>query len=241
MNNKFYLFKVYNAIAIFKGYDVDYYKNSPSFVPNLQSEILTYLNNQEAQISGLDFTNFYSFLWRDENTDLIYQNYVADAINQFQTRFYEWNIELINEKDANQPYLLSRSIKFVERLCNTISNLYPKYAKLLELYASKQNELINDISVVEVESRTDSASGIARVNDTPQESGDYSTNDYTSSVSKTESSGSTSNRKTRAEQKDTYINLLKEVEEKLSNIMLAFVNEIGYRLTWYSGGGEYEE
>ena len=126
-----------------------------------------------------------------------------EAINCFRNyiwpRFYQ---EFIIYTDSDE------SESFVEKLCRTKAGQImswwqsssEKYSLLIQNLTANKSKLLDDVK----------SSSIARFNDTPQNSGDFSDDNHTSNITKTESSSNVG----------TMMQRLNEIEDNIKQLYL---------------------
>lgn len=95
------------------------------------------------------------------------------------------------------------------KMYNIIQWTKQKYETLISYYTSNLTKLMDGVEA--------SSRGTSRFNDTPQGSGDYSDDPHTSSINQNETK--------YEDDKDTKVQRLKEIQDKMSNIMLDWVKE----------------
>lgn len=98
---------------------------------------------------------------------------------------------------------------FVSKLIYLLEMTAPRYLKLLEVYASASAQLLNPVEIT--------SSGTTRFNDTPQDSGDFSSDSHTTNL--TEDSRTTTN------DLDTKMGRIREIESSYNNLLLNWSNE----------------
>lgn len=120
-------------------------------------------------------------------------------------RFYEKYTfyTLSEEMDSNKKN------NFIAKLLTILEMTSPRYLKLLEVYESEKNKLLDPVKIT--------SGGITRFNDTPQDEGDFANDEHTTNL--TEDSRETSN------ELDTRMARIKEIESNYNNILLNWSNE----------------
>lgn len=93
----------------------------------------------------------------------------------------------------------------MEKFIGVLRRTYNKYTKLISLYDAEKDNLMNNIS----------STNVARFNDTPQNGGDYSSDTYTTNITKQEQSTEGATKITR----------LEEIRQGYDDLYVAWANE----------------
>ena len=99
--------------------------------------------------------------------------------------------------------------EFMAKLFMIAEMTAPKYEKMLSLYASQDSHLLDGISTT--------TSGTSRFNDTPQDGGDFSDDEHTTTI--TQQSGEVLN------DGDTKMGRINEIQMNYRNLLLDWANE----------------
>ena len=170
-------------------------------------------------------------------------------------RYYnEYVFSLDEEVEQNNSKFVEAFNNFRARFMNIILMTYPKYSKLLDLYASEEQNLVaklsrtteGNIKNTGTQGISGSNSNIRKDNDTPQGSGDFSDDTHTSFLSKDNGSTSstrTDNLNTDTESSETWdnepiIDRLKKIQDSYKSIMADWVEE--FRILFVEGGNLHE-
>lgn len=118
---------------------------------------------------------------------------------------------LFTEKEigTSESEVVQAWFPFWLRFYNILQWTKEKYETLITYYRSNLTKLMDDVVTT--------SDGMSRFNDTPQNTGDFSDDSHSSSINQNES--------TFHDEKDTKVQRLKEIQDKMSNIMLDWVNE----------------
>ena len=128
-------------------------------------------------------------------------------LNHFIYRFWESYCCLTyDEDDDTLNYAFNR---FWSKVHSIYNFTYDKYGTLLDIYEDKLDKLMNPI--------TSSSSSINKFNDTPQGEGDYSDDEHTTSLYR--------NIGQVEQDASTPIDRIKEIQNKITNVMLDWTNE----------------
>ena len=131
--------------------------------------------------------------------------------NYIWPRFYQEAIIYVDSDESES---------FVEKFCRTkvgqimawwISST-DKYSLLLRNLNNNKSKLLDDVK----------SSSVARFNDTPQNSGDFSDDNHTSTVTKTENSSNVS----------TMMARLNEIEDNIKQLYIDWSNEFRKFIIW---------
>lgn len=98
---------------------------------------------------------------------------------------------------------------FIAKLLYVLEMTSPRFLKLLTLYSSEDNKLLDKIA--------SSGTSISRFNDTPQNGGDWSADGYTTNITQGSSSSQTDG--------DTKMGRLAEIQREYRNLLLDWSNE----------------
>ena len=126
-------------------------------------------------------------------------------------RFYQEAIIYIDQNESES---------FLEKFCRTkVGNIIAwwqssseKYSLLIQNLEANKSKLLDDVK----------SSSIARFNDTPQNSGDFSDDNHTSNITKTESSSNVG----------TMMQRLNEIEDNIKQLYLDWSDEFRKFIIW---------
>ena len=126
-------------------------------------------------------------------------------------RFYQEAIIYVDSDESES---------FVEKLCRTKAgqimswwqSATEKYSMLIQNFENNKQKLLDDVKY----------SSIARFNDTPQNSGDFSDDNHTSNITKTESSSNVG----------TMMQRLNEIEDNIKQLYIDWSNEFRKFIIW---------
>lgn len=117
----------------------------------------------------------YTF-WDDSNST--FRDYVADVLNMLGNRYGDRYVCAFGYDDED-----SEKAEAVEKagylILGALDATYDRYAPVLKYYKDKETALYSQIQSTAIAS--------ARFNDTPQDEGDYSAENFTSSITQTSS------------------------------------------------------
>lgn len=158
-----------------------------------------------------DYTN--APLWKSDSAA---KDYLEELYSLVFARYYEdlcvktpYNFELDEDSQVLDVDTIDR---FITNFINIIVLTYPKYSTLLSVYQSKEGKLLDQINSMQ--------SGVARFNDTPQnsESDDEFENDnHVTNITKTSASNTTDGM--------TPIERLKQIQDGYKSVMRDWSNE----------------
>ena len=168
--------------------------------------------------------------WDDEDQFVFLKPYYLDLINEVLSRyafevftsisryFNPWDLQMVS---LDNPVVGEAFYKDFIQLLDYMNRTAPKYSKLLDVYSSAENKLMNRLST-EVYAGA-SVDGSSRFNDTPQDGGMYADDSHTSNITQTKSTTS-SNSATTYDDKNI-MQRLDEVQTMYRNIMSQWVDE----------------
>lgn len=153
----------------------------------------------------------------------IYNRYKDEYFIAYRKDYTPWDESLPDITDSEVQDILLRQMWI---LLNYIDKTSPKYRKLLALYTSAENKLLDKLQTI-VDADADS-NGTSRFNDTPQnpaEEDEFAEDDYTTNLTKSTShseSGSTT-----SYDEGTIMSRLDEIHRLYQNVMERWVGEFG--------------
>lgn len=191
-------------------YTLDDIRNAINLVPNEKGPYTmlaaSYLNLTSFMNSCLQKTGLTTIHVTTETAES--QNCFRDYI---WPRFYQ---EAITYTDSDE------SETFVEKFARTkVGQIFAwwlssveKYSMLIQNLEANKSKLLNDVK----------SSSIARFNDTPQNSGDFSDDNHTSNITKTENSSNVG----------TMMQRLNEIEDNIKQLYIDWSNEFRKFIIW---------
>ena len=135
--------------------------------------------------------------WANSN----YEKVMDLVLKRFREHYTFWTKDETPDTDKAEL--------FVSKIIYLLEMTAPRYLKLLEVYASASAQLLNPVEIT--------SSGTTRFNDTPQDSGDFSSDSHTTNL--TEDSRTTTN------DLDTKMGRIREIESNYNNLLLNWSNE----------------
>lgn len=151
------------------------------------------------------------YLGTNNLQSLLTDNYVEEMWQQLYVWFRrEYAIKVEEGVDR-----MDAEAEFLSILCNKIADSYDYYTTILKIYNDNKNKLMDKVKSI--------ATGSTRFNDTPQNSGTFDTDPYTSNI--TQNEGTTeSDLKTTMERikeiQDSYRDFLGEWAKSFRNIFI---------------------
>ena len=164
-------------------------------------------------------SGFVSFM----NKCLLYSNYseiegtIEDAqgyecfVNYIWPRFYQEAIIYV-DSDEDEDFVKKFCRTKVGQIMAWWKSSMEKYTMLIQNLEANKKKLLDDVK----------SSSVARFNDTPQNSGDFSDDQHTSTVTKTENSSNVG----------TMMQRLNEIEDNIKQLYLDWSNEFRKFITW---------
>ena len=110
---------------------------------------------------------------------------------------------------TGSEFSVDKQKNFIAKMITILEMTSPRYLKLLEVYASADEELLSPVEIV--------SEGLTRFNDTPQDEGDFANDEHTTNL--TQDSRTTSN------DLDTKMGRIREIESNYNNLLLNWSNE----------------
>ena len=153
----------------------------------LQDFLMSNANYElDNMVGDWDFVGwmFDSFMGNTEGDyDPIYADNTKNAIanellNKYMVpRYYNWAIGWVDGEEPNDINTGPLKRHFIYKLWMILKGTYGKYAPLIGVYKDQEAKLMADIKTT----------GISRYNDTPQDGGDWSSDQHTTNISTSES------------------------------------------------------
>lgn len=157
----------------------------------------------------------------DDILQAIYNRYKDEFFIAYRKDYTPWDESLPDITDSEVQDIL---LKQMWILLNYIDKTSPKYRKLLALYTSAEDKLLDKLqTIVDADADTN---GTSRFNDTPQnpaEEDEFAEDDYTTNLTKSNShseSGSTT-----SYDEGTIMSRLDEIHRLYQNVMERWVGE----------------
>lgn len=196
------------------------------------------LRNIMLQIKGVEY---------DELTaDFSINSFSFDLFNKVFSRYAEWvameiPFDLWTNEAPDDEKIHKGLYKFVSRFINIYNNTYDKYQALYTAYQSLSSTLITSKkSTAKVETEN-SASGVNRFNDTPQNDGTFDEDTHTTNINESETSGEGETNSTY-NNNDLYdVEKIQMLHDKYLDILLAWSNEFERMFSPLSYDEELEE
>lgn len=194
------------------------------------------LKNIMLQIKGVEYD--------DLTADFSMNSFSMDLFNKVFSRYAEWvAMEIPFELwDSISDERIHKGLyKFVSRFINIYNNTYDKYQALYTAYQTLSSTLITSKkSTAKVETEN-SASGVNRFNDTPQNDGTFDEDTHTTNINESETSGEGETNSTY-NNNDLYdVEKIQMLHNKYLDILLAWSNEFERMFSPLSYDEELEE
>ena len=147
--------------------------------------------------------------------DAPYFNDTAESVNCFQKyiwpRFYQEAI-IYADLDKNEDFVEKFARTKVGQIMSWWQSSIDKYSLLIQNLTANKNKLLDDVKSM----------SISRFNDTPQNSGDFSDDQHTSTATKTENSSNVG----------TMMARLNEIEDNIKQLYIDWSNEFRKFIIW---------
>ena len=186
---------------------------------DIRKEVGLYLNNAGPYTMYASYSNLTTFmnecLEKAGLTTIPVTTEITESENCFREyiwpRFYQEAIIYVD---------LDESENFLEKFCRTKvgqimswwQSATEKYSMLIQNLTANKSKLLDDVK----------SSSVARFNDTPQNSGDFSDDNHTSNITKTESSSNVG----------TMMQRLNEIEDNIKQLYIDWSNEFRKFIIW---------
>lgn len=189
----------------------------PQAVDEVLADFMDVIDNALGVMQTQQYSNFYllnkGFKWSTEDTVWYAKPYTIQLFNIIFSRFWDsYGIQCEDIDDDTLQLLFARKLN---TMLNILNLTYDRYAALLDAYEDKKDKLLNP-----VESNSE---GYNRYNDTPQDGGDFSDDEHTTSIYQ-------NGLKIEQEQM-TPIERLRQIEDGYQNVLLDWSNEFR-KLFW---------
>ena len=154
-------------------------------------------------LDKVNFTLFSVFVETDES-QVCFKKYIWP-------RFYNEAI-IYTDLDKNEDFLEKFCRTKVGQIMSWWQSSTEKYSMLIQNLNNNKSKLLDDVK----------SSSISRFNDTPQNSGDFSDDNHTSTVNKTENSSNVG----------TMMARLNEIEDNIKQLYIDWSNEFRKFIIW---------
>ena len=194
----------------------NYYERTYYTLDDIRIEVGISPNLKGPVIKNITFSAFLNACLTEAGYDTAtYFKDTAESVNCFQLyiwpRFYQEAI-IYADLDKNED--------FVEKFCRTkVGQIMAwwtasieKYSLLIQNLTANKTKLLDDVK----------SASISRFNDTPQNSGDFSDDNHTSTVTKTENSSNVG----------TMMARLNEIEDNIKQLYIDWSNEFRKFIIW---------
>lgn len=192
------------------------YHNGDAFI-----ELLSYIEtpSQFAWMYQDEVTRQY---FPTENVKKLFDTLFNKYSDSYMTSYVDTDLE-INVHGVNK---FSQNIwKIIIRLINKINTTYSKYSKLLDLYKAQEDNLLKGVGSSYTDETSGDTSGSSRFNDTPQDSGDFSDDSHTSSLTQNSSEASSTIEHEAEDDRYTLMERLEKVQNAYLNVIEAWARE----------------
>lgn len=171
----------------------------------------TIANSSAASLSSFIMNCFYKLrfslpptLTETTETRTCFNNYIWP-------RFYQEAIIYV-DSDKNEDFLEKFCLTKAGQIMSWWQSSSEKYVMLIQNLSKNKAKLLDDVK----------SSSVARFNDTPQNSGDFSDDQHTSTVTKTENSSNVG----------TMMQRLNEIEDNIKQLYIDWSNEFRKFIIW---------
>ena len=197
----------------------NYYERTYYTLDDIRKEVGLYLNSAGPYTMYASYSNLTTFINRcleEAGFDTVP---VTTEITESETCFREYIWPRFYQ-EAIIYADLDKNEDFVEKFCRTkvgqimswwISST-EKYSLLIQNLTANKSKLLDDVK----------SASISRFNDTPQNSGDFSDDNHTSTVTKTENSSNVG----------TMMARLNEIEDNIKQLYIDWSNEFRKFIIW---------
>lgn len=166
----------------------------------------------------IDISAYNVVSWDTDNSEWVLNKYCQKILNLVGRRCKD-NIAYVIRKEWDDEPSVSEIIKKNESLALTILNILEssaeKYIMLCGFYEAKQNDLLNAVKIITNDDTTSTLTSL--FNDTPQEAGDFLTDNHTTNASK--DTNILDKDVTVSDDRETLMNRLEEVQNKYRNLI----------------------
>ena len=138
----------------------------------------------------------------------------SDEVNQvfidvYNRYFGEYCFRVEAERFNDGALLLHEAYLFMNSVFNMANFTAPRFLMMLEIYKNQSTHLLDKVQTI--------TSAIAKFNDTPQGSGDYSTDTHTTNLNKSEVESTTD--------VAPLMERIDQIQQSYDNLMLKWTNE----------------
>lgn len=165
-----------------------------------------------------------------EDSQYILNDNVKELINVLFNKYSEAYVLKYNDFDfeIKSHNLTKFSVilwKFFVKFINKIDSTFIKYSKLMDLYKAQENNLLKGVGSSYTDETSGDTSGTSRFNDTPQDSGDFSDDAHTSSLTQNTSEASSTIEHEAEDDRYTLMERLEKVQNAYLNVIEAWARE----------------
>lgn len=163
-------------------------------------------NSMYQAVCGTDPYNYWDreIFVKKVGNDYVTKDFVIELFNNIVFRFAD-SFGLKTEAENTDAEKILAANKVFNNLLNIISFTYEKYATILNIYRTKQTELLNKVQTLSV----------SRFNDTPQDGGLFADDDHTTNVTEYSQENDI----------EPLMNRIKQIQESFQNVMLKWTDE----------------
>lgn len=165
--------------------------------------------------------------WDEDNQTFVYDDYIADMLDEFYNRFYKYIAFSIYSDDELQE----AQDEFLIRFLNVLNATYSKYKTIIKYFKNNESKLMDALDRSYTDLAGNTGASTNRFNDTPQNGGNYSDDNHTTNINQIESSASSNLRHNETYNNEYMIDRLNKIRDDLSNIFIRWENEVG-RILW---------
>ena len=170
-------YTTYYTLSEFIGYldDPGTYPPTAQIYPTLAIDLAYYIKEK-----GSDYAKTLDFMTVDENLDITMNADAVELLNALEAKYRD-HIAVITRdyveygepsEEAKASSFVAACDSFYMNLVSVLALSYPRYSTILGIYATEKSKLLDEVKL--------KSSSLARRNDAPQNSGDYSGDDYAS-------------------------------------------------------------
>ena len=176
------------------------YADGPYLMLSLNKTLSSFLN---ACLRKSGFSTFESITETTES-QTCFRNYIWP-------RFYQETIIYV-DSDETEDFIEKFAITKAGQIMSWWQSSTEKYSMLIQNFENNKTKLLDDVK----------SSSVARFNDTPQNSGDFSDDQHTSTMTKTENSSNVG----------TMMARLNEIEDNIKQLYIDWSNEFRKFIIW---------
>lgn len=170
---------------------------------------------------SFDFAVLQGEINQDTKSKVVLDTKFSEVVDTISDLYSDWYIGYVDKlcrydelpSEPTDVEVNKIKEKFVKKLASIYNFTKDKYLELLNLYEAHRNNLINRLPSTVANTTTH------RVNDTPQNSGDFTGEDFTSIFENTNTNTESKN------SPETIISLLKELDDKYLSVIGRWTEE----------------